>query len=650
MPNTHPTGPNQPPHHKPTDQPKRDEHVASAAPTVSVDEQIFAGNLDALRHHDPNLARLLADLPLPEHVKLARGRDGATTFYLTAPDGPGQWFGRTSMPTVSAPALLANFDPAGANVALAGVGSGLEAALLAHALAAHQAIFVFESDPLKLSLALRLHNLASPIRARRLLLLLADDDDHEPGLLRFCQDHDGFAPPARLLNWPWLDPADRQQFADLLSRVGRTIAARRSQTVAHLRLKAAQLTTPPPLPDRPRLTLLAVSGHYQVTRLGQDLHQAATELGWQTTSVLMDSPANANLLPHSRAAVETEPELLILVDHTRADLPAASQNTPATTWLTPLARPDQRLVNSLKLNDLCVATTAQAERQLLDAGLDQDRLLTLPPAANPARYKDLQPSQDQLEQAHCDVALIAPAANTDPQACGIKLHSHQVLWRKLADLINRNVDQYHDGMLEELLSQAERQSGVKLSEQDVRRQLLDVARMALGPTLQRLAMIQALIDADIQVGLWGPGWGWCSQIGDFWRGSVTSDQHRLAIYRAAKLVLCVEPSGQVGQELLDAIAGRAAVLIKSCPSQSRWDGPAALFDPQTHLASFNDRHRLISLARQLLADPQARTQIAEKAHQHLASQHLYTHRLRTVHQRLAAGDGSGLPRNIPEHR
>lgn len=637
MPKTHPTDPNQPPHHTPTDQPKLDQHVGPAVPTVSVDDQIFSTNLDALRHHDPDLAQLLADLPLPEHVKLARGRDGATTFYLTAPDAPGQWFGRTSMPTISAPALLANFDPAGANVALAGVGSGLEAALLAHALAPHQTIFVFESDPLQLSLALRLHNLASPIRARRLLLLLADD--HEPLLLRFCQDHDGFAPPTRLLNWPWLDPADRQQFTDLLSRVGRTIAARRSQTIAQLRLKAARLTAPQPLPDRPRLTLLALSAHYQLTRLGQDLHQAATELGWPTTTVLMASPANANLLPHCRAAVESGPELLILLDHTRADLPAASQNIPATTWLSPMATPDQPLVNSLIPKDLCVATTAKTQTQLLEAGLDQDRILTLPLAANPARYKDLQPSQDQLEQARCDVALIAPAANTDPQACGIKLHSHQVLWRKLADLISRNVDQYHDGMLEDLLSDAGRQSGVKLSEQEVRRQLLDVARMALGPTLQRLAMIQALTDADLQVGLWGPGWGWCSQVGDFWRGSVTSDQHRLAIYRAAKLVLCVEPSGQVGQELLDAVACRAAVLIKSCPSQSRWDGPAAMFDPQIHLASFNDRRQLVSTARQLLADPQARTQITRKNHQHLTSQHLYTHRLRTLHQRLAAGGG-----------
>ena len=180
-------------------------------------EQTFARNVDALRQVDRDLSATLTELLLPDHVKLATGRDGATTYRLQGPDGAEQWFGRSSMPTVSASGILAGFDPGDANVALPGIGSGQELSLLATWLGPHQAIFVLESDALQLKLALRLHDLTSPLMNRRVVLICSEDPESK--LIEFCRRHEGVHPPSRMLGWPWQDPAARQHVTDELPDV-----------------------------------------------------------------------------------------------------------------------------------------------------------------------------------------------------------------------------------------------------------------------------------------------------------------------------------------------------------------------------------------------------------------------------------------------
>ncbi|MFQ6048596.1 MAG: hypothetical protein ACE5K7_04460, partial [Phycisphaerae bacterium] len=362
-----------------------------------LDARILQANLEALGQADAHLAERLAGLAVADRACPARGRDGSVTFRLTEPDGQQRWFGRTSMPTISAAALLANFEPGGGNVALVGIGCGLEAKLLAQRMGPHQAIFVLETDPLKLALALRLYDLSGPIRQRRIVLLLSEQP--EQALLEFCCQHDGFLPPGRMLSWPWLEPAGRQQATDMLSRAGKIISRRHQQQLGRLAELAGRHAARRPLPAAPRVVILSTSPIRRVSRLGQDLHEAARELGWASGIVLMDSPANANLLAHCRAAVEGRPDLLILIDHARRQLPTVPAGVPAVTWLSPHAVPDAGLVESMAAGDRCVASTSAAGERLLRAGLASERVLVLPPAANIRRYEACQPDAQAIASA-----------------------------------------------------------------------------------------------------------------------------------------------------------------------------------------------------------------------------------------------------------
>jgi hypothetical protein len=348
----------------------------------------------------------------------------------------------------------------------------------------------------------------------------------------------------------------------------------------------------------------------------------------------MDTPANGSLIPHCRAAVEFQADVFILLDHVRPVLPALPERVPAVTWLSPAAAPDHDLARALGPRDRCVAMTSKVCRELRHVGLREDRMLILPPAANLDRYQDPAPGVGACRPPSCDVVMIAEAANVDPEACGLKMTSHQVLWKALAEVIRQNADRYHDSMLPELFAQAERRTSVHLTDESVRGELLDRARLVLGPTLQRLGMVEALLRAGRSVGLWGPGWDWCETLKEVWHGSVLSDYQRLQIYRGGKLALYVDPGGRAGQELFDALACGAVVLVKSCPPYEAVDNPAALFDMKSELVGFADRRHLVALAGGLLNDAKAREEVAARARQRLAAQHLYVHRLQALRNHL----------------
>ena len=588
-------------------------------------EDTFAHNVASLRTVDPDLATTLEQLTLPDHVRPATGRDGAVTYRLRSPDGDEQWFGRTSMPTVSGPAVLAGFDPGDGNVALPGIGSGYEARLLCRRLRGFQAVFVLETDALPVAMALRLVDLADPIASRRLVLFVADP--WEPVLTAMLEQNEGFVAPSRLMRWLWLDAKTLQGASEAMSRSLKQVQRTRDAVLADLAHRGVALTPRSPLPEQPNVAIVTGSPAPTVSRLGRDLYGGASALGWAGGCAVMDSPAGAHTTAHVRAVVESNPDVILSLDYVHQRLAGMPDQVPFVIWLSPAASVDAQVAAALGCDGRCVVMTDALRRDMLDTGCDAPRILSLPLAAQPSRYDALEPSQEALRGAVCDVAMIAAGADIAAEACNLRLTSHQALWGELTEVIGRNVDTYHDRLLDEIITQAQRRSGVTLGDPAVRTQLMGVARTVLGPTLQRLAMVRALTDAGLRVGLWGPGWDFCKDLADVYHGSVVSDAQRVAIYRAATLTMVVEPDGVAKQELMDAVACGAAVMIKTGPPTRAWDSPAAMFDLQDHLAGFADRRQLVATARRLLSDADARQRLASRARDHLLEQHTYRRRL-----------------------
>src|SRR5437868_13697038 len=92
-------------------------------------------NIAALRIQCPTSARHLLDDKPPRSLREATARDGVPTFAWTDDQGHTLWFGRSSMPTIRAVALIDSFQPGTENCLISPFGPGHEFALLLDRLA-----------------------------------------------------------------------------------------------------------------------------------------------------------------------------------------------------------------------------------------------------------------------------------------------------------------------------------------------------------------------------------------------------------------------------------------------------------------------------------------------------------------------------------
>ena len=198
---------------------------AGGADGGSISLTLLDQNLNALSEVDESPAARLRLVRVEDHFTPAVGRDGHATLRRRLADGSAIWHGRTSMPTISGPALLEQFEVGSGNVAFEGIGHGREAVLILERFASHQVLFILEPDPVAMVGALVLHDLARAIRRRRLLLYV--DDNPIEALLKFLIDNPDVAPPECFPQWPWREPHEILRFKRDLEAVHSELAGRR---------------------------------------------------------------------------------------------------------------------------------------------------------------------------------------------------------------------------------------------------------------------------------------------------------------------------------------------------------------------------------------------------------------------------------------
>ncbi len=592
-------------------------------------DPVWQRNLGALRTVDADLADRLASVPLPAEAVPATGRDGSPTFKLRTPDGE-RWLGHTSMPTVSGPALLTNFDPGEGNVLLAGIGQGIEARLLAERLGSDRAVFVLEREPAMLALALRVHDVSRVLEEGRLVLIVGDDVGE--ALVRFLVDHEGYLTPERMVGWPWLDQAQTDEASLMVQRSGGEVARRRSAAMADRVGKLQEIYADRrPLPDSPRTLVICPLVEPRSCRLARDILTGLGELDWPADAWLGDSPRSAHPLALARRIVEFRPDVVVLIDTVRAGfgqvLPASM---PVASWITPWVRFGPTLADGVGPDDEAFAMTGAVMGRLADAGLDRARARWLPPSV-PALPAGLD---DRDRAAEHDVVAVVDASPLSPDAHALTLESHQAVWKIARRWIEEHVESYTDDQIERVLQQAESASGARFGDASSREAFGDRINTVLGQTLVRQAVLEAVQRAGVNLAVWGQGWQDHPSLGSVWQGPVPAGD-RSAIYASAKVVLHIDVTGNVTAELLTMAAAGAAVVVRAHPSDSGADGLAALLGPGQELLTFKRHSELIGHLKHLLGDASARCALADRARAAVAERHTMAHRLETLRSVIA---------------
>ena len=262
------------------------------------DADLYQHNLAALSASQPEVAALVESADIPVGTTSAIGRDGTRTFRIPADNGRPVWFGRSSMPSVSAEEMFGAVAHQTGNVALPGILTGAEVATLTNRLPRHCALFVLEDDPTSIKLALHLHDFTDDLRSRRIVFIPGDQLVETVGVI--FEREPGYEIPCHLFRAPQFTPAEsaeRQRKLEAGAEVAARIQARKIESYG----RAIRQNEFQPWTDAPRVAVVSLDATPIAVATARRIERALDGLNWNHVVCVPDTPIHCHTAARIRA-------------------------------------------------------------------------------------------------------------------------------------------------------------------------------------------------------------------------------------------------------------------------------------------------------------------------------------------------------------
>lgn len=557
----------------------------SVSPVDAPARTLLDENLRALAAVSPALADQIRSIAVPATVTAATGRDGRATYRLPDPAGQSIWLGRSSMPSVSAAALVEDCPDTGANVLLPSIGTGLEAVLLAGKLPAYCAVFVRLDDLLAARLALSLYDYAPDLLNGRIVLV--PPGEPEDSLTAFFAAHPGYEFPTRMIRIPTLAPADLAGLVHSLELSGRRVAevqtAEVERIVARLRSRPRRA-----IPPRPRVAVLTVDARAQTLSDVNAVAAAMAELGWSCTVCAPDRPQRCHVAARL-AAVESAGADVVLMLNCAAGQTGAlvPDRLPLVSWFLPSAAETAGFAGAAEARFLCLVSSPRLHAAARRAGIEDDRIETLATGARtpwlaarpatggpafgrsvggPAFGRSATGEQSAFSTAgtvlldQVDVAILADVCDDRAEAANIALASYARLYDALRRRARDRLDATTPAAAEELIRECEGPTAVTLSEAVLREQFLAMILTRIMPAARLRAGLDELARRGRSVRVWGAVDGNLEGTEPVECRALPVGPDVRALFDSARVVFVPTPWPDWSQWMLDALFARCPVV------------------------------------------------------------------------------------------
>lgn len=606
-----------------------------------VDAFTFERNMAALGRVNPPAADFLRQSLVIEGAALTEGRDGAPTFSWRDAGGRLHWLGRTSMPSLSTPALLDAYQPGQGNSLLVDIGQGEELKQLVVRLAAHQAVFVVVEHADQALLSLRLHDFASEMGAGRVVLCAGEDPWARLG--QFLIDNPGYLVPDRMLCRPWYEQAYVNELSGRLERLSVEVDRARSSGKArrHEGTKARRDEGPR---DRGtegqsesvggakefRLALLSNVPEVGAVRLGDSLEDAAEHLGWPCRRHTLNTPRWVSPAAIESDLGEFQPDMCLVIgvppEALPYELPLCATAVICThgwglteEWLAQVP------------NDVAIVLRSSAQvGQLQSAGIAEQRLIHWPPAARALTASDAIISRDKT-------IVLCDGLDASVDAVGLNLDTHQKLWRESRKLIAAQAATYADDDATAILRMAARNLGITMTSEEVTAGLESRVRLVLGPATVRETILQRLIDAGIPIEIYGLGRFSEAAIVAHHRGPWPDPKRSSTVAASARAVVSIETGINIPDGFLDCAAAGASLFQRAALAKHDATRFAGIDVLASAITPFRSADHLTKLLAGLMGGHTAREPIADgSVVKVLGDAHTWPHRLKQLRKHLSS--------------
>ncbi len=593
--------------------------LLDAAPAAPLDPAVWSANLAALQDTQPELAHELACQALPPTWRSVRALDDSLTLRLEEPGQEPRWLAGTAMPRQRAQSLLAKFDAREQNCALASVSSGAELHLLLAGLPPQHAVFVFADAPLDVVAALHLYDYSTAIRAGRCFFVPCDQEVAFLGEL-LCRQP-GLQPPTTVV----LPDLTSRTRVDQIQRICRTAG----ECLPAREARLAQLTGRPAMPAEPiqpaaplRLAVLSLTADPLQEPLAAQLTAAARQLGWDVVSRTATTPAWDHPLAYAELLASYRPHLTILLNHLPGLLPVGLTGRLCIWWQRDAIVPSRPSLPGVTH----LAASPRVAAALCAAGLAPDEIVPWYWACAAQIAPGATAAPECATSPWVLVAADLPPA--DSQAFGLEQESQQRLWARLRVVVGQSWETPRVLRPEQLLAQAQRESGVELTDVPLRNAFLELIGTAIVPGVVLEHIVRSLSHEDLAIAVVGRGW-------QAWPGPLRNlgDDLLLLAERAALHPLACIVAGQrdpLGPTLLEAAARGWPLLVHALGGTPLAPELGDVLQPGQHFEACKelaDIRRALEFVRGGSAASQRRV---SRARDHVRTRHSYAHRLQAL--------------------
>jgi len=586
---------------------------------------VLCRNLDALDDFQPEIRRRLAAIQDFNDARIVTGSDGHKVVLRSAGTDRIAWLGGSSMPSVSAAAILSGQADRRCNILLPTAGSGHEIRLLAQRLDNHCAVFAYEPDDATMAMVLSVVDLSDIIQHKRLVLLTGS---LEEALIGFLRQHSGYDFPGKLYHHPTLDRGT----LEARSRAVRAAAHRWQQDWRRLLTDAAAGVSrlrPDATTDRPRLLVISMDTSMQVGEHAARIERAARTLNWPTHVCIPDRPDRVNVLARIGAFRDHGSDLLVIVNGTSASVGAnLPDDLPRACWFL-----ESPALSAGALHDMecepCIQASSDVVRDILvRRGAQPAAISTLEEGVDesPATIAAGSP---ESPRAPADALLYAHLLDDSPEAAGITLETHTQLWRQLVVEVKRHAGQLHGRDLARCLQAAQQSCGIDLQDDSMCNELITLAERRLWPSALAEAALACLTGVVSRIYVCGSGWQRTAHPAVDWMDPPGNTAKRWTLLSSARL-LVVPHTDAFGLNL-----ATEAVLVDTLPIMRVSDSDIKRHRPQTHgilrrLPWFKDPVDLAVHVRHWLEHDTQRHTLLADMRDTLLSEHSTASRLRQL--------------------
>jgi hypothetical protein len=277
-----------------------------------------------------------------------------------------------------------------------------------------------------------------------------------------------------------------------------------------------------------------------------------------------------NSVAMARAITEFKPDLLVTIDHYRAEIGSIPDKVPVVMWV------QDHLPNIFQSEagkaqgprDFCVGFGKLQLSQRF--GYPRERFLAANIGVNPERFSPGRLSAEEIGRFGCDMSYVSHAST--PAEVLVEQQIEQMNApqgvRLFRDMYDRLLAHYEGGgpaldepILNQMLSDSLTVTRCSVDAQ-THGKILGLFSQSINNAIFRHQTLRWISELGVDLRIYGTGWEKHPQLARHARGPADNQTQLKTIYQASKINLQVTASGAVHQRLLDGLAAGGFFLIR----------------------------------------------------------------------------------------